>query len=91
MAEKKLYAVTGVIKGIGEIKKYTHAYSEAQAIKQVALDLQNKYPRMRIFIQEANTDLVSPRKGGTKEEKPKNQVDNVKTKKQPEQLLLFDF
>ncbi|OGZ24188.1 MAG: hypothetical protein A2896_01030 [Candidatus Nealsonbacteria bacterium RIFCSPLOWO2_01_FULL_43_32] len=55
--DRKPFCVEADVKGIGRIKKYTTASSERQAIFQVAEDLKQKYPGIRIFLDNRKVTL----------------------------------
>ncbi len=49
--EKEKYTIEGEIDKAGVLfKKYTYAYSGAQAKKQVAIKLGQEYPHLKIFL-----------------------------------------
>jgi len=54
---RKPFFVEADVKGIGHIKKYTTASSERQAVFQVARDLEQRYPRIRIFLDNRKVTL----------------------------------
>lgn len=48
----KRRCVEANVAGVGHIKRFTVASSRAQAIFQVARDLEKEYPKFRIFLEE---------------------------------------
>lgn len=57
---KKLFSVEGKINsGHTLVKEYVHAFHEAHAIKLIALRLQKKHPREKIFLEGANATQVA--------------------------------
>ncbi len=51
------FCVEADVKGIGRIKKDTTASSERQAIFQVAKELEQRYPDIRIFLDNIKVTL----------------------------------
>jgi len=60
LGQEGYYEVTGNVEGLGFIDEFTHAYSEKQAIKQVALRL-TKQKNIQIFIKEATAKITDRR------------------------------
>lgn len=54
---RKSFCVEADVRGVGRIKQYTTASSERQAIFQVAKNLEQRYPGIRIFLENAKVAL----------------------------------
>lgn len=57
MAEKVLYRVSGWLNGQEWVEEFTRAYSESQAIKQVAARLAKSF-NLRVFINDVSATKV---------------------------------